>query len=60
MKKFRVGVWEEKGGYAIIKAKDEKEATHKAQQYIDDYGIDDTIETTHRNTEILDVEEVKK
>lgn len=62
MPKFRVGVWEEVGGYACIKARGKNEARAKAQQILDDEGIGGfrSFDPTHRNPTVLDVEEIKK
>jgi hypothetical protein len=61
MKKFRIGLYEEIGGYSEIEAKDKKEARAKAQQILDDDGVEGfkDFDSTHRETTILDVEEVK-
>jgi len=61
MKKFRVSLYEEVGGYAEIEAENEEEARAKAYQILDDDGVEGfkDFDSTHRDTTVLDVEEVK-
>ena len=59
MKKFRVSMNEEVGGYAIIEAKSAKAAIAKAQKIIDEDGVAgfEGFDSTHRDTHIFDAEE---
>ena len=61
MKTFRIGLYEEVGGYVEIEAKNKEEARAKAQQILDDDGVEGfkDFDSTHRDTTVLDVEEVK-
>lgn len=64
-KEFKVSLWEEVGGFVYIMAENEKAAKKKAQEILDDEGVrgfNDTwpgFEATHRETDILDIEEEK-
>ncbi len=53
MAKYRIGVWEEQGGYLIVEAKSKGQAIKKAQEHIDDYGFDDKVDGTHRSTDVF-------
>lgn len=64
MKEFRISLNEEVGGHAFLQAENEVEARKKAQQILDDEGIegfsnkeDIIFDIKHRETFILDVEE---
>jgi hypothetical protein len=68
MKTFRIGVFEEQGGYITIKATNKKMAIKKAQEHLDNYGFSDEydhlvegLETTHRGAEVFkgDITEIK-
>ncbi len=65
-KKFKVQLWEEIGGYAFIEAKTAKEAREKAEALLEDEGTEgfdnkeNIFETTHRETDVLDVEEIEE
>jgi len=56
MKNYRVGIFEEQGGYITIQAENEEEAEERV---IEGLGIDGVnffkdFDCTHRNTEITD------
>ena len=61
MKTYRIGVFEEQGGYINVKAKSKKIAEKKAREYVEEYGISDTdnglsgeyVETTHRDVYLV-------
>ena len=55
LKKFKVGIWEETGGFTIIEAKNEKEAEEKAQYGLEEDGINyfKDFRTTHRSIYIV-------
>ncbi len=60
-KQFKVQLWEEMGGFVYIMAENEKEAKEKAQQILENDGIDgfgNNFDSTHRETDVLDVEEI--
>ena len=64
MKKFKVVITEEIGGYAFIKANYKEEAETKAYAILEDEGIEGFVnkenrfDTTHREIHILEVEEM--
>jgi hypothetical protein len=60
MPKYKVGVWEEQGGYLIIEAKTKAEASKKAYSYLEDNGIGEEVDTTHRNFEVISTPELLK
>jgi hypothetical protein len=60
MKLFRIGVWEEQGGYMLIKAKTLSQAKKKAENYLNENGIDKygfkkeyETDVNHRNVELI-------
>lgn len=53
MKIFRIGVYEEQGGYMNIKARTKKEAEKKAYEHIEKYGINEKVDVTHRNCQLV-------
>lgn len=58
MKEYRIGVFEEQGGYIHLKAKTEAQAKKKAQELIDYYGMSDmpeeyALDITHRDTQLV-------
>ena len=65
METYKIGVFEEKGGYMEIKAASLKEAQKRALELVDTYGVDhdpDTydgaedvvsIDITHRDTQLV-------
>jgi hypothetical protein len=61
--RYKIELWEEVGGYAYIDANTKEEAEAKAQQLLDDEGIEgfdnktNAFDTTHRSTEVLSIEE---
>lgn len=59
MKKYRVSVYEEIGGFGIVEANSVEEAKRMAQSMIDDFGVSalPEFDQTHRNTTIQEVEE---
>ena len=57
MTKYLMQVWEEQGGYLPIEANSKAEAEKKAEEYLNEFGFNDSVNTTHRNTEIHGVEE---
>jgi len=61
MKEYRVLFWYTVGGNVYIKAKNKESAEKKVKDYLDGYGVnenvlDQCIDTTHREYEILEVE----
>jgi hypothetical protein len=56
--RFKVMLWEEVGGYAFIEATDCEEAKKKAQQILDNDGVEgfNKFESTHRDTSVIGVE----
>ena len=57
---FKVGVWEEQGGYIYVKAETPDEAENIAREHIEEYGFDksdipgvETVKVTHRDAEVL-------
>lgn len=55
MNKYRVGVFEEQGGYMEITARDVTQARRKAEDFISTYGLShERIDITHRDTSIVD------
>lgn len=61
MKTFRVGIWEEAGGYINIEAKTADEAWDIAQATLDEHRIDGfpDFAVSHRDCHIIDCEEEK-
>lgn len=60
MKTYKVGVFEEQGGYLTVKAENPKQAEQLALDHVDEFGFREGIETTHRDTSIVDgAKEVK-
>ena len=57
LKDFRIVAWETVGGYFYVKARDEDHARELAQEKVDDYGDDCFIDNTHRETQIVEIEE---
>jgi hypothetical protein len=59
LKTFKIGIWEETGGYVEIKAKTRKRAEAIAQEILDEEGLDgfDSFRSTHRDCYLLDCEE---
>ncbi len=63
--KYKVSLYEETGGYAYIEARDKKEAETKAQETLDNEGINgfdnkvNCFNTTHREANVLTIERVK-
>ena len=60
MKEFRVLFWYTVGGNVYVKAKNAQTAEKKVKKYLDYYGVnekvlDQSIDTTHREWEILEV-----
>jgi transposase len=59
--KYQVELWEEVGGYAYIEANSKEEAYEKAQQILDDEGMEgfdnkiNTLDTTYRSIDVFDV-----
>jgi hypothetical protein len=58
MKTYRIGVFEEQGGYIHLKATSEKKAKEKAQELIDYYGMSEmpekyALDITHRDTQLV-------
>lgn len=53
MKTFRIGVFEEQGGYMNIKAKTETEAKKIALELITDEGMNERVEITHRDVSLV-------
>ncbi len=60
MPKYKVGVWEEQGGYIYIEAKNKIAAAKKADQYLEDNGIGDEVDVTHRDYHIISEPEIAK
>ncbi len=60
-KQFKVSLWEEIGGFAFVIASTLEEAKIKVQQQLDDEGVAGftDFDTTHRDVNILDIEEKK-
>ena len=59
MTKYRVGIFEEQGGYIIVDAKNENEARELANTFVEEFGISsDEVDITHRDTYIVDEPEV--
>lgn len=62
-KKFKVELWEELGGYAFIEAETAKEAREKAEEILEDEGVEgfdnkeNCFDTTHRDVGVFNVEE---
>ncbi len=58
-KSFKVSLWEEIGGFAFVIASTLEEAKAKAQQLLDNEGVEGftDFDTTHRDVNILEVEE---
>ena len=55
---YKIGVWEEQGGYVWIEAKTRVEAKKVAIGLLDEYGIthipqEFAVEVTHRETELV-------
>jgi hypothetical protein len=59
MQVFRIGIWEEIGGYVEIKAQTEEEARAIAQATLDEHGTAGfpDFDITHRGCEIVDCHE---
>ena len=59
MKTFRIGIWEETGGYVEIKAKTAEQAKAKVIGILDEHGMAGfrNLDVTHRQCEIVDCEE---
>lgn len=58
MKTYRIGVFEEQGGYMTVKAKSKREAEARVYNYLLDYGLAcDTqgkdVEITHREVHLI-------
>ena len=74
MKKYRLGVWEEMSGFIDILAKSEEDAREKAQELIDEHGLERLFygdsfpasvglryqKHTHGMREVLDCEQVEE
>lgn len=60
MPKFKVGVWEEQGGFMYIEAKNKAEASKKAEAYLEESGIGEEVDTTHRSYEVISTPELYK
>ena len=64
-KMFKIGMYEEIGGYAIIFANNKKEARELARQILEDEGLkgfdnaENCLDTTHREVNVFEVEEEK-
>lgn len=62
MKEFKVGLYEEIGGYAYIKAKDKQEAEEKIKRVLNAYGTPGltnqkyNFDMTHREFQVFEVE----
>ena len=56
MKTYRVGIWEEQGGYVNIQAKSKEDAIEKVEELLASDGVNafDDFDVTHRNTDITD------
>ncbi len=59
LKTFKIGIWEEVGGYVEIKAETEEAAKAIVQEKLDDHGVSafPDFDTTHRDCNIVDCEE---
>lgn len=61
MPKYKVGIFEEQGGYIIIKAKTKAQAREKAFNYVDENGMDfKKVDITHRDVSIVDEPKLEK
>ncbi len=59
MKKYRVAVFEEQGGYMTVEANSPEEAEEKAEESLNNDGISPKVDVTHRECYLTgDVEEV--
>lgn len=63
MKTFRIGVFEEIGGYIEVKAKTRKQAEKEVLEYAENYGLSyceyygiksKKVDITHRDVNIVD------
>ena len=69
MKKYRLSVTEEIGGYIVVEAKNEKKAEKIAEKLLDKHGCQDLFynhnltkyhgDHTHGDREVLTCEEIK-
>jgi hypothetical protein len=69
MKKYRLSVTEEIGGYIVVEAKNEKKAEKIAEELLDEYGCQDLFynhnltkyqgDQTHGDREVFGCEEIK-
>jgi hypothetical protein len=59
MKAFRIGIWEEIGGYVEITAKTKEEAHTIAQATLDEHGTAgfSDFDIAHRGCEVMDCQE---
>jgi len=53
MKTFKIGVFEEQGGYINIKARTETEARKIALELITDEGMVERVRITHRDVSLV-------
>ena len=60
MNTYKVMVMEEQGGYLYINAKTAEQAEAKADKYLENNGIDDKVDVTHRSYEVIGTPEVVK
>lgn len=60
MQIFRVTAWETVGGSFCIEANSQKEAEERAEEIMDNEGLElrEGFRVSHRETEVIDVEEI--
>lgn len=60
MKTFRIGIWEEQGGYITTKAESKEQAVKIVLEKLGNDGINafTDFDTTHRDTNITEIEEL--
>ena len=64
MKRFKVSILEEQGGYLYFDAENKEDAVEKAQELLNEHGMDNmpndyTLHITHRGCDVHFAEEFK-